>query len=115
MAIGIALYFLISIMLRARAAIFADSPGRVVRLLRAGWLTGVAAMALSAALFTPDRLGAVHDAALSIAASFPLLFTNPPQSTSREPAALIARDNFLIVLGGAVFVFFTATMGQGIY
>jgi hypothetical protein len=113
-AIGIAAYLLFSRMLAFRAASFASAPGRVERLLRPAWLTGVAAMALSASLYAPDRLGAMRDAGLSIVASFPLLFSDPRQKPAKEAAAMIVRDSRVIALGGLAFTLFAATIGWGI-
>jgi len=114
-AIGLSSYFLFSQMLALRAASFASEPGRVRRLLRPAWLTGIVAMVFSAAFYDPDRLGAMRDAGLSVAASFPLLFTNPRQQPTNEPASRIARDDRVISLGGLVLVLFVATMGRGIH
>ena len=113
-AIGIAAYFLFARMLTSGTAVFASAPGRVALLLRPAWLTGVAAMALAASLFAPDRWGAVHDAALSIAASFPLLFPRRPAHMLAEFAPPIARHHAVIALGALVFVVFALTMGQGV-
>ncbi len=112
--IGIAAYVLFTRMLRVRAAAFASQPGRVARLLRPAWLTGVAVMALAGALFAPDRLGAIRDAALSIAASFPLLFFRGGVGTSAEFAPPIARNVGVMAFGALVFVTFALTMGRGL-
>lgn len=113
-AIGIAAYLLFSRMLAFRAASFASAPGRVARLARPAWLAGVAAMALSASLYAPDRFGAVRDAALSIGASFPLLFANPRARLTGVAVTTIVRDGRVIAFGVLVLIFFAATMGRGI-
>jgi hypothetical protein len=113
-AIGIAAYFLFSRMLTSGAVVFAGAPGRVAWLLRPAWLAGVAAMALAASLFAPDRWGAMHDAALSIAASFPLLFPGRPARMPAEFAPPIARNRAVIALGALVFVAFAMTLGRGV-
>jgi hypothetical protein len=89
--IGVMGYFLFAHMLWLRAAAFANAPGRLRLLLRASWATGVAAMALAASLYSPDRFGAVHEA-----------------------GAPIVRSAGIIALGLAVFVAFALTMGRGI-
>jgi hypothetical protein len=111
--IGIGAYVLFSRMLMFHAAAFSSAAGRVERLLRPAWIAGMVAMALAASLYAPDRLGAMRDAALSVAASFPLLLSRPGLVPAREPAALILRDNRLVALGVTVFILFAATMGQG--
>jgi hypothetical protein len=101
-------------MLTFGAAVFASAPGRVALLLRPAWLTGIAAMALAASLFVPDRGGAMHDAALSIAASFPLLFPGRAAQMPAEFAPPIARNRAVIALSALVFLVFALTMGRGI-
>ncbi len=113
-AVGIAAYFLLVRMLTLGAAVFGSLPGRVVLLLRPAWLTGVAAMVLAASLFAPDRWGAMHDAGLSIAASFPLLFPHRPAQMPAEFTLPIARSSAVIALGALVFVVFALTMGRGV-
>jgi hypothetical protein len=113
-AIGIAAYFLFARMLTFGAAAFASAPGRVALLLRPAWLTGVAAMALAASLFAQDRWGAMHDATLSIMASFPLLLT---RGSAHMPAAFappVARNSAVIALGASCLVVFALTMGRGV-
>ena len=114
-AVGIAAYFLFNRMLTVRAVVFASAPGRVASLLRPAWFTGIAAMALAASLFAPDRLGATHDAVMAIAASFPLLFPRPPVATPAEFPPPIALSGGVIGLEVVMFVAFAATMGLGIY
>ena len=46
-------------------------------------------MALTALLYSPDRFGAVHDAGLSIAASFPLLFLARKRGHCQKPPHLL--------------------------
>ena len=113
-AIGIAAYVLFARVLMFGAAPFGSAPGRVALLLRPAWLTGVAAMALAASLFAQDRWGAVHDATLSIVASFPMLF---PRWSAHRPAAfapLIARNSAVIALGASCLVVFALTLGRGV-
>ncbi|HEY6456114.1 MAG TPA: hypothetical protein VIY90_12635 [Steroidobacteraceae bacterium] len=112
--IGVMGYFLFAHMLRLRSAAFANAPGRLRLLLPASWTTGVAAMALAASLYSPDRFGAAHDAGLSIVASFPLLFVGAPTQPRSEAAAPIVRSAGIIALGFTVFVAFALTMGRGI-
>jgi hypothetical protein len=112
--IGVMAYFLFAKMLRLRAAVFASAPGRLKRLFRTSWATGVAAMALAGALYSPDRLGAIHDAGLSIAASFPILFLDAQARPLRETAAPIVRSPVIIALGLAILGTFALTMGRGI-
>jgi hypothetical protein len=112
--IGVMGYFVFARMLRLRAAAFATAPGRLRLLLRASWATGVAAMVLAASLYSPDRFGAVHDAGLSIVASFPLLFVGAPTQPPSEAAAPIIRSPGIIAQGLTVFVAFALTMGRGI-
>jgi hypothetical protein len=112
--IGIAAYFLFARMLTFGASVFAEAPGRVASLLRPAWITGVVTMALAACLFVPNRWGAMHDAALSIAASFPLLFSRRATHKPAEFAPPIARNNAVITLGALVFVVFALRMGRGV-
>lgn len=114
-ALGIAAYVVVSRMLAFRAQVFADRPGRVARLLRPAWLTGVVVMAASASLFASDRFGAVHDAGLSVVAAFPLLFAKasiPPTEQGMRP---IGRDWRIIAAGAVGIALFALTMGRGIY
>jgi hypothetical protein len=113
-AIGIAAYFLFARMLTFGAAAFASAPGRVASLLRPAWLTGVAAMALAASLFAQDRWGALHDATLSIVASFPLLFPRGPAHMPAAFAPTIARNGAVIALGASCLVVFALMMGRGV-
>jgi hypothetical protein len=54
-------------------------------------------------------------ATLSIAASFPLLFTDLRSEPVSEPMTMIVRDSRVIALGVLVFIFFAVTMGRGIH
>jgi hypothetical protein len=114
-ALGVASYLLFFRMLTIRAALFASVPGRVGRLFRPAWFTGIAVMALAASLYAPDRFGAMRDATLSTGASFPLLFTSPRPKSADSPVATIVRDGRVIALGVSVLIFFAATMGRGIH
>jgi hypothetical protein len=112
-ALGVMAYFLFARMLLVRAAVFANAPRRLRRLLLPSWATGVATMALAGLLYSPDRFGAAHDAGLSIVASFPLLFIGTPSKPPPEPASPIVRNPTIVVLGLTVFVLFSLTMGRG--
>lgn len=114
-ALGIAAYVVFSRMLAFRARAFADRPGRVPHLLRPAWLTGVMAMAVSALLFAPDRYGAVHDAGLSVASAFPLLYPYASLKPAGESVSNVARDWRIIAGGLGAFVVFALTMGRGLY
>jgi hypothetical protein len=112
--LGAMAYVLVARMLRRRLAVFATAPGRSGRLCRLSWVTGVAAMVSAGALFAPDRLGAAHDAGLSIAASFPLLFAGRLVRVAPEAAATIVRSPAITVLAVTVFLAFALSMGRGI-
>ncbi len=114
-ALGIAAYLVFARMLAFRARAFADRPGRVAHLLRPAWLAGVVVMAISASLYSPDRYGAVHDAGLSVASAFPLLFPYASLRATGETMKSIARDGRLIAGALASFVVFALTMGRGLY
>ncbi len=113
--IGILAYLIFWRMLQLKAAFLAGSTGRARFVLRPAWSAGVALMLAAAAFYVPDRIGAMRDAALSIAASFPLLFTAPPTTADSEPAPLIRRDLRVISLGGVAALAFAVTLGRGLY
>jgi hypothetical protein len=112
--VGLAAYFLFARMVMVRCNLFASTPGRLRRLLRTSWLTGVAAMILAGSFYAPDRYGAIRDAGLSILASFPLLFVGMAPQPPTEFATHIVRSPGVIFLALAVFVTFALTMGRGI-
>jgi hypothetical protein len=114
-AMGLAAYMIFSRMLALRARVYAAWPRRIPHLLRPAWITGVVAMAASASLFAPDRLGAMHDAGFSAVAAFPLLFPYAYLKSDGEPAKPIARDWRVIAGGVAGLLAFAFTMGRGIY
>ena len=114
-AVGIAAYSAFSRMLAKRVRVYAAWPRRIPHLLRPAWITGVVAMAASASLFSPDRLGAMHDAGLSAVAAFPLLLPYEYLSSSCELAKPIARDRRIIAGGVAGLIVFALTMGRGIH
>lgn len=112
--IGVLAYFLFSRMLRFRAAVFANAPGRLRWLLRASWATAIVGMALAGSLYAPDRFGAAQDAGLSFLASFPLWFVAVSEQPKSEVAALIVRSPWIIAAGLTLFVTFASTMGRGL-
>jgi hypothetical protein len=112
--IGVLAYLLFIQMLRRRAVVFANAPGRLRGLLRVSWATGIVGMALAGSLYAPDRFGAAHDAGLSIVASFPLWFMGAPAQPMPEAAAPIVRSPRIIAAGLTVFVTFALTMGRGL-
>lgn len=112
--IGVLAYFLFIYMLRLRAAVFSNAPGRLTSLLRVSWATGIGAMVLAGSLYAHDRFGAAHDAGLSIVASVPLWFVGASARPMSEPAAPIVRSSWIIAVALAVFVTFALTMGRGL-
>jgi hypothetical protein len=112
--LGIILYGAFGRMLRRRLDAFLTAPGRMTALLRPAWLASVVTMAAAAALYAPDRLGAMRDAALSIIASFPLLFAAADMLPETDVVPTLARRPAVIVAAIVVFVAFAATMGRGI-
>lgn len=114
-AFGVMGYFVIARMLAMRLRPFADTPGRVCHLLRPAWTTGVLVMVMAAALYAPDRFGAVRDAGLSVVAAFPLLSPFARLAPAAEPATPITRDTRILTAGAIVFLTFALTMGHGIY
>lgn len=115
MLLGAVAYVVFARMLARRAEAFAGPPVRIPRLFRTAWLTGVAVQILAASFFAPDRLGAVHDAGLSVGAAFPLLLVRPRPAPDAEAALPIARDTRIVGAGACVFILFAATMGRGLY
>lgn len=111
-AIGVVGYFLITRMTAMRARAIANPEGWTFRI---AWLTAVVAQGSAAALYAPDRIGAVHDAALSAVAAFPLLFLSARPQGSEPAAMLIARNFRIIGLGVIGFAVFALTMGRGVY
>jgi hypothetical protein len=68
---------------------------------------------LAAALYAPDRLGAIGQAALEIGAgSLPMLALRPLSVDRIEPP--LSRSALWIILGVLLFLGFTATLGRGI-
>lgn len=79
--------------------------------LRSGWIAASVAAVLAAALYAPDRGGAITQAALEIgAASLPLLTLR----TVENPAATLNRSFGWIAAACVVFVVFAATLGRGL-
>lgn len=116
-ALGVLLYFLGT---RATGAAFrsivSDSK-RLALLARLSWLSASIAACVAAMFYAPDRLDAVHQAALEIGAgSWPLLVL---PALIREPAAeaniIISRNYGWIVFASLLYAAFVATLGRGIY
>lgn len=112
--VGVFGYVLIRRLLAMRLRGFADLPGRIGRMLQPAWATGVIVMAAAASLYAPNRLGAVHDAALSAVAAFPLLFPFGGLAPAAESSPPIARDSRVIAVSLAVVLVFALTMGRGV-
>ena len=112
---GIAAYVVFATLVRFRARSFASPSGRIGRTFRFAWFMAVLAMVVAGAFFAPDRLGAMHDAGLSAAASFPLLLVPSGLRPAQAVARVIARSNAVIAVGAGVFVLFALILGRGLY
>ena len=112
---GVLAYLAFWRMLRFRASFLASTAGRARNVLRPAWCAGVTLMIASAALYAPDRSGAMRDATLSIAASFPLLFTAPRPVPESETMPLIRQDFRVMALGAIAALVFAGTLGRGVY
>ena len=113
-ATGLLAYMQIGRLLSRGTASFAQTPLRLQRLLRPAWLTGLAIMIIAAAFYPADRVGAMRDAALSVAASFPLWFARTRLPTNGAAADIIARDRRLTILAALLGLAFVLTMGRGL-
>ncbi|HEY2069284.1 MAG TPA: hypothetical protein VGG48_07000 [Rhizomicrobium sp.] len=79
--------------------------------LRIAWVAGLISAALAALLYAPDRLEALHQAALEIgAASWPLLL--PTRAGENEPE--VTRSFEWIAMSVLVFIGFAVTLGHGL-
>lgn len=112
--VGVLFYGVIGRILRRRLDAFLTAPGRISALLRPAWFAGVMAMVAAAALYAPDRLGAMRNAGLSIVASFPLLFASADLLPDTETVPAIKRSPAIIVAALILFAGFAATLGHGI-
>ncbi len=116
-ALGVLFYFLGT---RATGAAFrsiVSDPQRVAPLARLSWLTASIAACVAAMFYAPNRLDAVHQAALEIGAgSWPLLvlpfFMRLPAG---ETNVIISRNYSWIVFVSLLYAAFVATLGRGIY
>jgi hypothetical protein len=110
-ATGVALYLLFSGAFASTARkLFGE---RATGLLQTAWLAASAAAVGAAALYAPDRRGAMIEAALEIgAASIPLLIPrrNAPRTGTLRP---ISRSPKWVAAAIAVFGVFALTLGAG--
>lgn len=109
-AAGVLFYLLFS---RAFRAASAELFGlRTTNLLRISWLTATSAAVAAAALYAPDRGGAMTQAALEIgAASIPLMIPRRYSGAGHAPA--IARSTAWVFAAMLVFAVFALTLGAG--
>jgi len=91
----------------------ARSGSRAQSMLRLSWTAAALSACLAAALYAPDRLGAIGQAALEIGAgSMPMLALRPRSADRIEPA--LTRSGLWITLGALLFLGFAATLGRGV-
>jgi len=115
--LGIVLYAAgIAATISSMRALAADR-ARTRHILRVSWLAATAAACGAALAYAPDRLEAMHQAALEIgAASWPLLFLAawaPPAMHGGEHT--IGKSFCWIAFAAIVFAVFALTLGQGLY
>jgi hypothetical protein len=96
----------------------ASTAARARRLLWPAWLGGVLAAATAAAVYAPDRPGALHDGLLEIGgASFPFLLIPLrlwPVARPAAPAPAAARSLAVIATALVVVAALAATLGRGL-
>jgi hypothetical protein len=114
MVVGAVAYVVITKVLALSLSGFASRPGRIPRLLRPAWITSVVVMGASASLYAPDRLAAMHDAALSAAAAIPFLFRYGGLAASGNVVSAIRRCVPALVAGATVVAAFALLMGRGL-
>lgn len=116
-ALGLALY-LLSMRLTARALLeLWPEAERARSVARTVWLSAATGAALAAFVYTGGVKGDLRDAVLEIgAASFPLLLIpiRSRQHAEDYPVAVIARSYPVIILAGAFYAAFVATLGRGL-